>query len=222
MTEIARELARTALKINAIKLRPKYPFLWASGFRMPIYNDNRMFLGDYDHRKLISQGFVELIQSHGIKPEVIAGTATAGIPPGTTLADVLKKPFIYVRSEAKGHGLQNQIEGILKPGQSVLMIEDLVSTGGSSISAIQAIREANGTVDYCFSIFSYGMKKALDQFTEARCSFSSILTYQLLLEEALSSSYISNEEHQMLADWYSDPFGWGERHGFPPKKKSAC
>ena len=219
MPNFAQALALVALEIRAIKLSPKQPFTWASGYRMPIYNDNRMLLGDYKHRALVADGFVSLIAEHKIDFTVVAGTVTAGISPGTTLADRTQKPFIYVRDKAEGHGLQNRIEGILKPGERVLMIEDLISTGGSVISAIEGVRDAGGVVDYCFSIFSYGFEEAQKQFADIGVNLLSVLTFPDLLACAKAKAYISEEEEAMLADWRKDPFNWGEKNGFPKVEK---
>ena len=217
----AKEIAEAALKIQAIKLRPNNPFTWASGFRMPIYNDNRMFLIHPEYRELILNALKELLQSEGISFDIIAGTSTSGIPPATTLADSLGKPLIYVRDKPKGHGLKNQIEGIDAEsdlqGKEVILIEDLISTGGSSAKAVQAIRDANGICKYCISIFSYGLGKANNAFEklDEPCEVRSLLTYDTLLEVAKQTRYIDPSQTEMLAEWRQDPFNWGEKHGFP-------
>jgi len=217
--DYGKEIAKAGLDINAIKLRPNDPFTWASGYRMPIYNDNRMFLSFPEHRKLIRAGFINLIID--LPYEVIAGTSTSGIPPATTLADSLSKPLIYVRDKPKGHGLKNQIEGIDAEsdlqGKKVILIEDLISTGGSSARAVQAIREANGICNYCVSIFNYGLDKAVQAFDnlEPKCEIRSLLTYDKLLEVAKETGYIDVQQAEMLAKWRADPFGWGEKYGFP-------
>lgn len=216
-----RQIARAGLEINAIKLRPDNPFTWASGFRMPIYNDNRMFLFHPEHRSLLARGFEEILQSEEIPYDVIAGTSTAGIPPATTLADHLGKPLIYVRDKPKDHGLQNQIEGIDAESdlqsRKVILVEDLISTGGSSAKAVQAIRDAKGKCDYCISIFNYGLDKAVQAFDglNPRCEVRSLLTYDTLLEVAREKGYVNEQQAKMLADWRADPFNWGEKHGFP-------
>lgn len=220
MSEYGRLLAKVALEIKAIKLNPQQPFLWASGYYMPIYNDNRMLLGNFEHRKIVAAGFVELVSKLKLDVEVIAGTATAGIPPATSLADCLQKPLIYVRSSAKDHGLRNTIEGILRSGQKVLMIEDLISTGGSSIAAIETIRESGGIIENCFSIFSYDLSEALTQFNSISCKVDSILTYDTLLEEAVAQKYINQRELELLQDWRKNPFSWGEKNGFPKVEKN--
>ena len=220
MQDYAKALAKIALEIKAIKLDPNTPFTWASGYRMPIYNDNRLLLGQFAHRSLIAEGFQNIIEQRRIEVEVIAGTSTAGISPGTSLADRLRLPFIYVRDKAKGHGMQNRIEGILIPGQRTLMVEDLVSTGGSSIEAIKAVREAEGALDNCLSIFSYGLEEATKQFESISCRLFPLLTFDVLLSTAVETSYINATEKKLLDSWREDPFGWGERHGFPKVVKS--
>ena len=214
---IAEDTAKAALDIKAIKLSPSDPFTWASGYRMPIYNDNRMFLFYPQYRELIRIGFCELLDMDEISFDVIAGTSTSGIPPATTLADHTGHSLIYVRDKPKGHGLQNQIEGIdahsdLK-GYGVLLIEDLISTGGSSVQAVQAVRDANGTCYDCFSIFSYGFDKAQDMFAgkepydkagnrlETPCDVQSILTYDTLLDVAKETGYITPKEIDVLSEW---------------------
>jgi orotate phosphoribosyltransferase len=181
---------------------------------MPIYNDNRMFLGNWQHRQLISEGFAALIAENQLEVEVVGGTSTAGISPGTTLADRLKRPFIYIRDKKKGHGLENRVEGILLPKQRVLVIEDVVSTGGSSVSAVEGVRESGGSVGECLCIYSYGFEKALSLFREANCALYSLLTLETLFEVAVSERYISPEEQKELESWRADPFGWGATRGF--------
>jgi len=220
-----KQIASAGLDINAIKLRPDNPFTWASGFRMPIYNDNRMFLFHPEHRGLLARGFEEILLSEEIPYDIIAGTSTAGIPPATTLADYLGKPMIYVRDKPKDHGLQNQIEGIDAEsdlqGRKVVLVEDLISTGGSSARAVQAIRDANGECNHCISIFNYGLDKAVQAFEglNPRCEVRSLLTYDALLEVAKETGYIDEQQAQMLAEWRADPFNWGEKHGFPKVEK---
>ncbi|MBU2053207.1 MAG: orotate phosphoribosyltransferase [Nanoarchaeota archaeon] len=232
-----RMIAKAGLEINAIKLRPNDPFEWASGYRMPIYNDNRMFLFHPNHRALIAEGFRNLLESEGISYDVIAGTSTAGISPATTLADSLNPPapLIYVRDKPKDHGLRNQIEGIDAESdlqeRKVVLIEDLISTGGSSARAVQGIRSANGNCNNCISIFNYGLDvtenifRGKDPYDEKGhklmylCKVSSLLTYDTLLEVAKETKYISRTQLEMLNEWRADPFKWGEKHGFPRVKK---
>ena len=211
---IAEDIARVALEICAIQFNAQQPFIWASGYKMPIYNDNRLLLGNAGHRALITQGFQDLLKNCATKVEVIAGTATAGIPHATTLADRLQLPLIYVRSAAKTHGMGNRIEGPLRRNQQVLVIEDLVSTGGSAANAVTAIREAGGIVNHCFSIFSYGLTEAADKFKSISCGIHSILDFSELLKVALSTQNLSTNEIETLRSWQKAPFKWAENNGF--------
>ena len=216
-----RAIAEFGLGIGAIKLNPEDPFQWASGYRMPIYNDNRMFLFHPEMRRTIAEGLAGIVRTGSVDPEVVAGTATAGIPHGALLADLLGLPFIYVRDKPKGHGLRNRIEGLDADsdlgGRRVVVIEDLISTGGSSARAVEAVREAAGECRWCLSIFSYGLEKAARQFEalEPPCSFASLLTFPVLLDVARSGGFLPEDQIALLTEWREDPFGWGERHGFP-------
>ena len=215
------QLAKAALELGAIRLQISNPFRWASGYRMPIYNDNRQFLASSKYRALICDAFSDMIDSLGLKVDNIAGTATAGIPHATSLADRLNKPLSYVRSGNKDHGLGHQIEGLGKDGSyhnaNVLLIEDLISTGSSSIKAVEAIRAAEGNVTECLGIFTYGLQKSVDAFAalEPECTFHTILTYDQMVKTAEEIGYISAEEAEALHEWRKDPFGWGEKRGFP-------
>ena len=219
--DLGKIIAEQGLGNGAIKLNPDDPFQWASGYRMPIYNDNRMFLFHPEMRRTIAQGLADIIRDREMSPEVVAGTATAGIPHGALLADLLSLPFIYIRDKPKGHGLKNRIEGVDADsdlgGSRVVVIEDLISTGGSSARAVEAVREANGVADWCVSIFSYGLEKAAEQFAalDPPCEYTSLLTFPVLLDVAKSGGFLSAEQLALLADWRDDPFGWGEKHGFP-------
>jgi orotate phosphoribosyltransferase len=208
---ISENIARVALEIGAIRINALQPFTWASGYKMPIYNDNRLLLGNAQNRSLIAKGFQDLLRKCSVEVEVIAGTATAGIPHATTLADLLQVPLIYVRSTAKSHGMGNKIEGILKKNQKVLVIEDLVSTGGSAINAVTAIREAGGIVNHCFSIFSYGFPEAFEKFKSISCQTHSILVFSELLKVAQSTQDISPNDIDTLQSWQKSPFKWGNK-----------
>jgi orotate phosphoribosyltransferase len=208
---IAENIARVALEIGAIRINAQQPFTWASGYKMPIYNDNRLLLGNAQSRALIGKGFQDLLKKCAAKVDVIAGTATAGIPHATTLADLLQVPLIYVRSTAKSHGMGNKIEGILKKNQQVLVIEDLVSTGGSAVNAVTAVREAGGIVDHCFSIFSYGFPEAFEKFKSVSCQTHSILVFSELLKVAQSTQNISLNDIETLQSWQESPFKWGNK-----------
>ncbi len=217
-------LAKAALDLGAIRLSPQKPFLWASGYWMPIYNDNRLLLSDAKVRLLIAQGFEQLLHDLAIEVDAISGTATAGIPHATTLADLMGKPLSYVRSSGKAHGLKNLIEGLGPDGSyqgaKVLLIEDLISTGGSSIKAIKAIREADGVVEHCFSIFTYGLAASAQAFDalDPPCTLNSLLRFDVALDAALNSGYVDSQGVAMLKKWKEDPFGWGAAHGFAPKE----
>jgi len=179
-----------------------------------------MFLFYPEYRKIILNGFLDIIKKENIKIEVVAGTSTAGIPHGALLAEALNLPFIYIREKPKAHGLKNQIEGIDADkdleGKAVVVIEDLISTGGSSAKAVQAVREANGKVDYCLSIFSYNLLSALNEFSklDKPCKVISILGYDTLIDTATKTGYVSNEQQEALKSWRHEPFEWGAKRGF--------
>ena len=206
---LAQELSRRLLQINAIKLNPQNPFTWASGWRSPIYCDNRLSLSYPDVRNLVIDGLISLIDNWD-DVDVIVGVATAGIPHGAVLADRLGKPFSYVRSKAKGHGRQNQIEGHLEKGQNAVMIEDLISTGGSLIQATQPITEMGVSIEKCLAIFTYGFNQSVENMQNAGLSFSTVATYDILLKEAINLSYISETDLLTLQSWREDPSVWGQ------------
>ncbi|MDQ7826063.1 MAG: orotate phosphoribosyltransferase [Candidatus Eremiobacteraeota bacterium] len=220
-SEYAGRIAQAGLEIKAIRLDAREPFQWVSGYRMPIYNDNRMFLFFPEYRKLITGAFDCIIKEKNIAYEVIAGTATAGIPFGMALAESLQAPFVYVRPEAKDHGMGCQVEGLGRGntlgGRKVVLIEDLISTGRSSALAVRALRAAGGTVSHCLAVFSYGFDEAEELFLSMRppCELIPIFAYDVLLEKALETGYLSQNEVSILREWRHDPFGWGAKHGFP-------
>ena len=217
-TEIATALATAALQIGAIKLQPENPFTWASGFRMPIYNDNRLLLSSFATRKLVTDGFAQKIaelKEHGKNVQLIAGTATAGIPWATSLADRLELPMVYVREKPKTHGKQKRVEGIMKSGSCTVLIEDLISTGGSSINAIQGVREEGGSCDHCLAIFTYGFPESEAAFAGISAHYHPLLKFSQLLEIACELKQISDAQVSLLQSWSSEPFQWGERNGFP-------
>ena len=217
--KFSEEIAKISIETGAIQLNPKTPFLWASGCRMPIYNDNRLLLGNSQHRQLIAEGFKDVITSKEIEVDVIAGTATAGIPPATSLANLLETPLIYVRTHPKEHGMKNQIEGVLRQNQNVIVVEDLISTGGSALKAVTAIREVGGKVDHCLSIFSYGFSKAIEQFKNARCQLHHLLNFEELILLARENKSVSTKQFSLLKSWHSDPFNWGSKNGFVDQAK---
>ena len=205
---VASEVARRLLQIKAIKLDPQNPFTWASGIKSPIYCDNRLALSypkvrDYliytMSRKAIEMG----------KYDVVAGVATSGIAYGALIASDQNKPMIYVRSKAKAHGRQNLIEGHLEGNEKVLIIEDLISTGGSSLKAVEAVRATGCEVVGVVAIFSYGFEKAFKAFAEAECPMETLSNYRELLSEAVKSEYITEAQHVDLEKWSADPEAWG-------------
>ncbi|MPM18808.1 Orotate phosphoribosyltransferase [bioreactor metagenome] len=208
--ETAKETARLLLQINAIKLNPANPFTWASGWKSPIYCDNRKTLSYPEIRTALLNFFVQAIREKFAGVEVIAGVATAGIPMGMLIAQEMKLPFIYVRSSAKDHGLQNQIEGVLNAGQKVVVIEDLVSTGGSSLKAVEAIRASEGEVLGMAAIFSYAFPHAEKSFAEAGCSLITLGDYPHLVETALEQGTILQEQIELLNKWREQPDTWGK------------
>ncbi len=206
----ALKVADFLLKIKAVELRPTQPFTWASGLKSPIYCDNRKTLSYPEIRNFLRDQFVHQISQHYGKPEVIAGVATGGIALGALVAQALDLPFIYVRSEAKKHGLGNQVEGVLHPQQSVVVIEDLISTGKSSLNAVSALREAQADVLGMLAIFSYNFEKAKDNFTQAQCKMNTLTDYNTLLNQALHAGYIEANDIHTLREWKSNPEQWSE------------
>lgn len=204
----ALKIAEVLLKVKAVKLQPNQPFTWASGWKSPIYCDNRVTLSYPKERTHIRQAFVEAILNRFGKPDVIAGVATGGIPQGALVAQELGLPFIYIRSAAKGHGLGNMVEGHYEKGQRVVLIEDLISTGGSSLKAVDALREAELDVKGLVAIFSYGFKEAVDNFNRSECPFITLTDYAVLIEQALNSNFIAKADLTLLQSWRENPSVW--------------
>lgn len=205
------EICRSLLQIKAIKLNANDPFIWASGMRSPIYCDNRVALSYPEIRSSIKWALNEL--SKKFEPyAVIAGVATAGIAHGALLADLQEKPFCYVRPEAKSHGRQNQIEGDLQAGAKVLVVEDLISTGASSIKVVEVLRDQNVDVVGVIAIFDYGFNVAKQAFEHSNCNYAALATYAELIQQAKSSGYISEEDGSILKLWSEDPKGWYDNH----------
>ena len=203
------EIARKLLQINAIKLSPQKPFTWASGLQSPIYCDNRIALSYPEIRSFIIDSFVEKAQVL-TGYNLIAGVATAGIPHGALLADRLNLPFVYVRSKAKGHGRQNQIEGYIAPNSKALVIEDLISTGGSCLKATDALKEAGCQISSVLAIFTYGFEQATSAFAEAGIPFDTLSHYDDLIDAAVSTNYIDKNQVETLKRWRKDPKLWSE------------
>lgn len=196
----AEGVAKNLLQIKAIKLSPHSPFTWASGIQSPIYCDNRIILSHPPERDFIKSCLVEKSKAFG-PFDAIAGVATAGIPHGILLADALNLPFVYVRAEAKSHGRKNQIEGELKGSERVLVVEDLISTGGSSLRVVDILREQGCHVTGVLAIFSYGFESAARVFREAACPLDTLTNYDTLIDEAVRSNYISTEDLRQLLAW---------------------
>jgi orotate phosphoribosyltransferase len=209
MENISEKVADYLLQIKAIKLQPSNPFTWASGWKSPIYCDNRKTLSFPEVRSFIRDAFVFTVRDLYPDTDIIAGVATGAIAHGVLVAEKLGLPFVYVRSEAKTHGLGNQIEGYYEKGKKVVVIEDLISTGGSSLSAVRALRKAGCEVLGMVAIFTYGFRKSEEQFTSEGCNLTTLSNYNTLIECAVHSGYIGDTEIHTLQQWRTDPSVWG-------------
>lgn len=207
---VAAKIAEYLLEINAIRLQPSNPFTWASGWKSPIYSDNRLSLSYPVIRTYIKRELGNLINKQYPDVEAIIGVATAGIAPGALVADEIELPFGYVRSEAKKHGMGKQVEGAIVPMQKVVVVEDLVSTGKSSLQAIEALREFGCEVLGMVSIFTYGFDAANENFNKANCSFHSLCNYKTLIDVAASKGIIKEEQIAVLNEWRKSPHTWGQ------------
>jgi orotate phosphoribosyltransferase len=206
--DTAKKTAEVLLQINAIKLQPNTPFTWASGWQSPIYCDNRIVLSYPLIRNYIRETIARHIEYHYGKPDVIAGVATGAIGIGALVAEYLNLPFVYVRPEAKKHGRQNQIEGYIEKGQTVVVVEDLISTGKSSLNAVLALKEAEINVKGMVAIFSYGFEVASKNFADAHIELHTLSNYENLLEQALDTNYITKKQQDILAQWNANPSQW--------------
>jgi orotate phosphoribosyltransferase len=204
----ALKIAEFLLQIKAVKLQPKNPFIWASGWKSPIYCDNRITLSFPNIRTFIRQAYAQSILDYFGKPDLIAGIATGGVPQGVLVAQELGIPFIYVRSSPKDHGMGNIIEGYFEKGQRVVVIEDLISTGGSSIKAIQSLREAGLDIKGLVAIFSYGFEIATKNFADAECPVLTLSDYDTLVDSALKTKYITEDDIVSLHKWREKPEVW--------------
>ncbi len=209
MDKSAKKIAEYLLQIKAIKLQPSNPFTWASGWKSPIYCDNRKTLSFPEVRSFIRDSFAGVVKEYYPGAELVAGVATGAIAHGALVAEKLGLPFIYVRSEAKEHGLGNQIEGYYEKGQKVVVIEDLISTGGSSLGAVRALREAGCDVLGMAAIFTYEFSKSADGFKAAGCELHTLSNYSVLISTAVDTGYITNDDIETLKRWRLDPAGWG-------------
>ncbi len=208
MADIDRQVAALLLQSKAIILEPAKPFTWASGWRSPIYCDNRVTLSFPEIRDFIKEAFRTSILNNFNFPDLIAGVATGAIAQGALVADVMDLPMVYVRPSAKEHGRQNLIEGRLSPGQKVVVVEDLISTGGSSLKAVEALREAGAEVLGMVAIFSYGFELAAVNFKKAGVALHTLTNYHVLIETALNSGAIQQDQVEMLQEWRKDPSQW--------------
>ncbi|MBQ0733460.1 orotate phosphoribosyltransferase [Aquimarina celericrescens] len=206
--DTAKKTAELLLQINAIKLQPQEPFTWASGWKSPIYCDNRITLSYPKIRQYLKENLARFIKDEYGKPDVIAGVATGAIGIGMLVAEELDLPFIYVRPEAKKHGRKNQIEGIVPKGKSVVVVEDLISTGKSSLNAVNALKEVNADVKGMVAIFNYGFDIAVKNFKDAALALHTLSNYENLLEQALDTDYITKEQQATLQNWRTNPAEW--------------
>jgi orotate phosphoribosyltransferase len=207
---IAAKVAEFLLQIKAVKLQPKEPFTWASGWKSPIYCDNRKTLSYPKVRTYIRQQFVQIIQDNFPKPDVIAGVATGAIAHGVLVAEEMGLPFVYIRPKPKEHGLANLIEGEIKKGQSVVVIEDLISTGGSSLKAVEALRDAGCEIKGMAAIFTYGFENAVESFRAAEVKLITLSDYPSLIRQALHDEFITEENVEALEAWRKNPADWGK------------
>lgn len=209
-TSVAQDVAKSLLDLKAIVLSPQNPFTWASGLRSPIYCDNRLVISSVSTRKQIIAAFVEKIKALPIQPDVIAGCATAGIPHAAWIADRLDLPMIYVRGSEKKHGRRNKIEGSLNAGAKVVVIEDLISTGGSSLEVCQELIEKGSVVLNVLAIFEYQLTKGKENFERAGIPYQTLSNFQTLVEVAQSSGFLSKEDYDLVSNWRKDPQAWSE------------
>ena len=209
-----QEIAKILLEKEAVIISPTKPFTYTSSMKSPIYCDNRALLSFQDARDKIIDAMLHIIGQKVQDFDIIAGVATAGIPWASILADRLEKPLIYVRAKPKEHGRENMIEGKLENGQKVLVIEDLISTGGSSLKAIEAVEQAGGRVEYCIAVFTYEMKKAKEAFARNNCSLLTTTKFSTLVQQATAMRKITQEQEEVMLQWNQDPEKWAAKHGF--------
>lgn len=202
------KVSETLLRVNAVMLRTKPPFRWASGILSPIYTDNRILMSYPKEREFIVNSLIQLLKKNKIKFDGFAGTATAGIPWAAWLSQKLKKPMVYVRSEAKDHGKENLVEGKIEEGKKYIVVEDLVSTGSSSVNTINAVRGKNGVVEHCIAIFTYELEKAKNNFESANVKLFTLTNFTSFVKTALQKKYISKEQLNHIMDWKNHPEGW--------------
>jgi orotate phosphoribosyltransferase len=207
--KIAKEIAEELLKIKAVELSPEHPYTWASGLKAPIYTDNRLIISHPETRNKVENALARRIRAEFPEADVVAGTATAGIPHASIVAHLLELPMIYVRSSAKDHGKQSAIEGEFPRGAKVVMIEDLISTGGSVIQAAESVEEAGGKVIGCVAIFNYSLNKSDEAFQKVSYPLTTLTDYETLIEVATKDPQLSKFK-ETLSDWYKDPVAWSK------------
>jgi orotate phosphoribosyltransferase len=208
MTTLQHSIPQLLLQSKAVKLEPEKPFTWASGWKSPIYCDNRITLSFPEIRTAIRDAFVDNIKQHYRGTEVIAGVATGAIAQGALVAEAMSLPFVYVRSAPKKHGMENLIEGLINPGQKVVVVEDLISTGGSSLQALDALRKAGAEVLGMVAIFTYGFNVAEENFKASKCKLVTLTNYMELLDLALHTGYIQSDQLEVLKQWRQSPDTW--------------
>ncbi len=208
MDNLKKDFAKRLLQVKAIKLQPNNPFTWASGWKSPFYCDNRKTLSYPNLRNYVKLQLTHAIMEHFPEAEAVAGVATGAIPQGALVADTLQLPFVYVRSKPKDHGLENLIEGELKPGMKVVVVEDLISTGGSSLKAVEAIRKNACQVVGMVAAYTYGFPQAQKAFQEAGVELVTLTDYEHVVTTALETGYINENDVELLNDWRKDPANW--------------
>ena len=202
------KISEILLNLNAVMLRTKPPFRWASGILSPIYTDNRLLMSYPKERKFIINSFVKLIKSNKIKADGFAGTATAGIPWAAWIAQKMNKPMVFVRSESKDHGKENKVEGVVESGKTYVVVEDLISTGTSSLNTINSVREKGGIVENCITIFTYELEKSKNNFESANVKLNTLTNFTNLIKTAVQKKYIAKEQLNHILDWKKHPEGW--------------
>lgn len=210
MSEITRKVAQYLLQIQAVQLSPQKPFTWVSGIKSPIYCDNRKILSHPNIRNYVIEGFCKLIDEQYPHIDTVAGVATAGIAHAALIAWRQNLPMVYVRAQAKEHGMQNLIEGDIEKGQKVVVVEDLISTGKSTLAAVEALRDKGVDVLGAIAIFSYGFDETAKRFEQEDCPFQTLSNYDVLVEQALSLDYIKTQDYETLKEWRLNPNEWGK------------
>ena len=204
------KVSEILLNLNAVILRTKPPFRWASGILSPIYTDNRLLMSYPKEREFIVNSFIKLIKANKIKDDGFAGTATAGIPWAAWIAQKIKKPMIFVRSESKDHGKENKTEGVIESGKTYVVVEDLISTGGSSLNTINAVREKGGIVEHCIAIFTYELEKSKINFDSVNVKLNTLTNFTNLIKTAVQKKFIGRDQLAHIMDWKKNPEGWVE------------